>query len=377
MSRSNPRHRPHLGSLLLPLALLVGLLPAGCTRTDGATAPSDPGKTVVLYSSADPDVAKPIIDAFEKDTGLKVLLVGDTEATKTTGLVQRLLAEKDRPRADVWWSSEPFGTARLAKAGVLGAYTSDAAEKSIKGGWPKGLLATDHTWYAFAQRARVIVYNTDRVKPADVPYTLGDLFDPKFKDRVGMARPQFGTTGGQMAAICHVYGPDALRDWLKRLSAGGLRLYDGNMSIVRAVSQGEIFVGLADADDVYAGKRNAWPVEMVFERNDLANNPGASFGGFGTAASLKVGAGPLVLPNTVSLVKGGPNPENGKRLIDFLLSEKAERILAESESHNIPVHPRLAGEFARYAASSPMKADLERVAGAMEQALKICAEELK
>ncbi len=72
-----------------------------------------------------------MIAAFEKETGIDVLEVGDTEATKTVGLYTRLVDEKDAPRADVWWSNEPFYTVRLAEQGVLEPYESVSGERSF------------------------------------------------------------------------------------------------------------------------------------------------------------------------------------------------------------------------------------------------------
>jgi iron(III) transport system substrate-binding protein len=157
----------------------------------------------------------------------------------------------------------------------------------------------------------------------------------------------------------------------------GVRVYDGNASVMRAVANGEILVGLTDTDDVWAGQRQAYPIDAAYERNDIAANPTASFEP--PPATLKVGWGPLVIPNMAALVKGGPNAANGKKLMDYLLSEKVERLLAESDSHNIPVHPRLAAEpaFAKYAVKDSMDIELERVAAMMEEALKACDEELR
>jgi iron(III) transport system substrate-binding protein len=370
--------------LINALALLVaGAISLGACKRDN-TGPYSPhinagtsDGEVVLYSSADTDLVKLITAAFEKDTGIKVKWVGDTEATKNTGLVQRLRAEKDTPRADVWWSSEPFATINLAKEGVFEKYTSAAGEKSIDGGWPAAMRAQDGTWYGFAQRARCVVYNTDRVKSEDVPHTLAALADARFKDRVGMARPRFGTTGGHMAAIAQIHGVDGLRIWLKSMKANGLRLYDGNASVMRAVANGEIHVGLTDTDDVWAGQRQAYPIEIAYEQNDIAANPTASFKP--PPETLKIGWGPLVIPNMAALVKGGPNPDNARKLVDYLLSEKVERLLAESDSHNIPLHPKLAAEpaFAKYAIKDPMKISLEQVASLMNEALKVCDEVLR
>src|SRR5690349_18045716 len=88
---------------------------AGCNR-------GSPAKEVVLYTSIDEPVARPILDAFTQQTGIKVILKTDTEASKTAGLVETLRAENANPQADVFWNNEPFHTINLAEEGVLAAY---------------------------------------------------------------------------------------------------------------------------------------------------------------------------------------------------------------------------------------------------------------
>ncbi len=336
------------------LLAAAALLPA-CTR--------EAADEVVLYSSVDPQYLQPVMDAFEEETGIRVRYAGDTEATKTTGLATRLVEENrsGRARADVWWSSEPFWTIQLAGQGIFTPYTSDAAEQSIPGGWPAQHRGDNDLWYGLALRARVFVYNTDLVSESDAPRTLTDLLDPRFKGRIGIARPEFGTTRGHMAAMLVAFGEDQFRDWLQSLADNGVRIYDGNMSVVRAVSTGEIHVGLTDTDDVWAGQRNGWPVALTYEAR---SNP----------PSLETGMGPLMMPNTIALVAGAPNSDNGKRFIDFVLSGKAERILAESDSHNIPVNPDLSAEFSQYAVADQAQVSLEAVAAAMDRAIQICNE---
>lgn len=335
-----------------------GLL-ASCERKQ-AGAGSGAG-SLTLYCSADSVYAEPIIAEFARRTGVRVDPVFDTEATKTTGLVNRLLSEKDRPRCDVWWSSEPFGTIRLARAGVLTAYTSAAAEASMAqatpAGWPERLRAGDRTWYGFGSRARVIVYNTRAIPSAQPPRTLQDLCDGALKGRIGIARPQFGTTRGHMAAIVAARGGSALEKWLTAAKANSLRLYDGNASVVRAVGTGEIHAGLTDTDDVFAGQREGWPVELVYEA------PGEQ------------AVGTLVLPNTVALVRAGPaGTAAAGALADFLLSTDVQRMLAQSESHNMPVDPALVREFARFGPGADKLAPVElpAVADSVDAAMEIC-----
>ncbi|QKK07176.1 MAG: hypothetical protein HND58_02715 [Planctomycetota bacterium] len=108
---------------------------------------------MVLYSSVDDFVLRDVVSAFEAESGVKVRLLGDTEATKTTGLLERLIAERDEPRADVWWSSEPFGTIRLAGMGLLapaGITPPEITDAALRG----RLDAADGSWFGFALRAR-------------------------------------------------------------------------------------------------------------------------------------------------------------------------------------------------------------------------------
>ncbi|GAB4384073.1 MAG: extracellular solute-binding protein [Phycisphaerales bacterium] len=333
--------------------LLAVLTVCACSRT---RLPQD---EVVVYSSVDAELLEHIANAFEQQTGVRVLLVTDNEAVKTTGLVQRLRAERSRPRADVWWSSEPLGTIELSHLGVLAPYASVAAESSIPGGWPAHLRGPD--WYGFGLRFRVLAYAPERV--ATPPRTLGALVEPEWRGRVGMARPQFGTTRSHMAVLLHVWGPDRFRSWLQAMRDNGLRLYDGNAAAVRAVRQGEIDLCLTDTDDVWAAQRNGWNIQPVYEVPSRE----------GRFAST----GPIALPNTIALVRGGPNPQQAQQFIDFVLSERAARMMAESDSHNIPIDPKLRAELSRWAPPDWTPIDLVAIEARAREAVALCEDVLR
>jgi iron(III) transport system substrate-binding protein len=352
ISSNVPGVQPRIQLAMLALVILtIG----GCSRQ---SSKPDAGE-VVLYSSVDDVLLREIVSDFENDTGIRVRLVGDNEANKTTGLVQRLVMEKDRPNADVWWSSEPFGTISLEREGILEPYHSQAAEDSIEGGWPEHLKG--NTWYGFALRSRVIVYATGRVDSP--PESILDLADAKWKGRIGMARPGFGTTRGHMGILVDAWGADGFRAWLEAMKANGLRLYDGNATVVRAVRLGEIDVGLTDTDDVWAGQRNGWEVDAIFEK-------------LGTERLGLASTGPVLLPNTVAMVAGGPNPDNAARLIDYLLSERVETLMAQSDSRNIPVHPGLQKHFAALMVENPAEFNYETVTDRIEDAMTLCEQVL-
>jgi iron(III) transport system substrate-binding protein len=343
----------------------------------------------------DQEVAEPIIAEFEKQSGIRVLAKYDTEASKTVGLAQRLRAEAAAPAADVFWSGEIFHTIRLAREGLLAPYrgegigTPNAKNRVREPGPPlhvagilpairgQDALATQGQdglatqgqdalatfadpngyWYGFALRGRVIGYNTDRVPAAEAPKSLEDVLAAKWKGRLVMASPAFGTTGGDIASWFAHYGPDRARQILRGLKDNEMRLVSGNSTAVRMVATGQADICFTDTDDIYAGQRNGWPVAMNFLDQG--------------------GDGVLAIPNTAALVKGGPNPQNAGLLMRFLLSEALERRLVESDSHNSPLHPQIAAEYPQYAIPHPLRVDYGCVADFLPEAIQAAREILE
>ncbi len=323
----------------------------------GATNTSIEVNPVTLYTSADSALVTTVVQRFQDETGIEVKVVADTEATKTTGLVARLISEKVKPRADVWWSSEPMGSVTLAEAGILDPFVS-RSESELKDGWPSYLRAKDKTWYGFAQRARVIAYNSNRLNKVTAPTRLRDLTGSRWNNKVGMARPQFGSTRTHIAVLVSVCGEEATRTWLQAMRDNGLKMYDSNSAVVQALATGEIDVGLTDTDDVWAAQRENSPVAMVYETADPPARPGVKIAGLPAI-------GPVVFPNTVARIRGGPHPNEARKLADFLLSAQVEEILANSDSRNIPIRPELAKKFEMLTVPNPAQVDAAAVAQAL------------
>tara|TARA_E500000318_G_scaffold12972_5_gene12015 strand:+ start:14577 stop:15656 length:1080 start_codon:yes stop_codon:yes gene_type:complete len=311
----------------------AALILIGCGRSesDSETTTGEPQR-VTLYTSVDDEFARMVVAQFEEETGISVDVLGDTEATKTTGLVTRLQSEKDNPTCDVWWASEPMGTILLARDGVL---EPGGMEGTVGEDWPNELHAQDWSWVGTALRSRVIVYAPGRVE--EPPTSMHELIDPKYKGRIGMARPQFGTTRIHMALLAASWDPQGLEQWLEALKANGVRLYDGNASVVRGVAMGEIDVGLTDTDDVWSGQENGWDVEIAKSEREAIDIPPASRFYFPVDRVL--------IPNTVAVIKGAPNPDLAKQLAAYLTSASVERLLYESTSGNLPVNKELREEL--------------------------------
>src|SRR2546422_1113590 len=161
-------------SVALFVSLIVlGLV--GCGRRDAAKT------EVVLYTSVDEPVARPILGEFTRHTGIIVSIQTDTESNKSAGLVARLEAERASPKADVWWGNEVFRTISLAEAGVLEPYKSPAS-KDV----PEQFKDPAHRWAGSGQRVRVIAVHTGAANPPDnlLPNnSILDLARPELKGK--------------------------------------------------------------------------------------------------------------------------------------------------------------------------------------------------
>jgi iron(III) transport system substrate-binding protein len=275
-------------------------------------------RTVTVYVSTDRVFSEPVLREYERRSGVRVNAVYDTEETKSTGLANRLIAEKPRPQADVFWSNEPVRTLVLKSRDVLAPYRSPSAK-----GIPEALIDPAGYWTGFSARMRVIAYNTKTVTPNDVPQSIFDLADPKWKGQVAIADPRFGSTSFHVAALYALAGDEKMDDFFRRLKANGVRIVDGNSVVRDLVTRGEVKVGLTDTDDVNVALENGQPIAMVLpDRNGL---------------------GVPVMPNMVSLIANAPHPDEARRLIDYLLSPDVERQLARSEAVQIPLHAGVPG----------------------------------
>ncbi|MFO0973916.1 MAG: extracellular solute-binding protein [Phycisphaerae bacterium] len=323
-----------------------------CLLSAGAAAAVRPARaaesaTVTIYCSADEAIARPLLAEFTRATGVVVRPLFDTEAGKTTGLVHRLMAERERPRADVWWSSELFGTIQLAEAGVLAAYEPKSAADI-----PASFRDPQHRWTAFGARGRVIAYDPKRVAAEALPRRWADLARPEYRGRVALANPLFGTTRGQVAVQSLLWGEPACRAWLAALGASGARVADGNSQSVLLVTRGTVDFGATDTDDVLSAQQRGESVAMLFP--DLDSPHGRSR------------PGTLWIPNSVALVRGGPSAAAGQRLVEWLASAEMERRLAESESGNVPVRGSVAvpgADAVRRAYWQQATAEMRRSAG--------------
>jgi iron(III) transport system substrate-binding protein len=334
--------RTRYDKVLVAFTLGTALILSACTGRH--TSPnSEPSGAVTIYVSTDRVFSEPILKNYEQKTGTKVNAVYDTEETKSTGLANRLLAEKSNAQADVFWSNEPVRTLVLRKRGVLAAYKSPSAN-----GIPAVFKDPEGYWTGFSARSRVIVYNTKLVKSEEAPKSVLDLTDPKWKGQVGIADPRFGSTSFHVAAIYAELGDERADEFFRKLKANDVKIVSSNSVVRDMVVRGEVKLGLTDTDDVNVALEDKQPVAMVFPDRD--------------------GMGVPVMPNMVSLIAGAPHAEAGKKLIDYLLSPEVERMLAQSEAVQIPLREGVEGpkNLPPISSFKPMTLDYGRAADRVE-----------
>ncbi len=269
---------------------------------------------VVVYTSVDQVFSEPVLRKFEKETGIRVKPVFDTEETKSTGVLNRLIAEKNNPQCDVFWSGDPMRADVLKQKGITAAYKSPAAA-----GIDPVFIDKEYNWTGFSARARILLVNTEHLQEADIPGSILDLTNTKYKGQFAIANPLFGTTSFHIAALFVALGDKNARQFMENLKLNDVVIASSNGDVKKKVAKGELAMGLTDTDDANEAIKEGSPVKMVFL--DQGEN------GFGN----------LIVPNTVSLIKGSPNTGNGKKLIDYLLSVKTEEMLAKSCAQ-MPLH---------------------------------------
>jgi len=348
-------NRPCSGPRIVrPVVLVVLLSLAGCDPEESGREKPAADMTanknaavVTVYCSVDEPFGRSVLAAYESKTGTKVSAIFDSEAGKTTGLVNRIRSEAraGRPRADVFWSSEIFNTILLGREGLLNPYDSPAA-KDI----PPRYRDPDHYWTALAVRGRVVAFDPTKVNLDAVPVRWEDLARPTFAPHTAFANPLFGTTRGHVAAMYALWGPDRTKKFLTALRENGVHLADGNSATVRAVLAGQASFACTDTDDVWVAQRNGASLDLAY---------------------LDMGdGGTLLIPCSVAIIKGGPHAGDARALVDFLISAEVERMLAESDSRNVPVREALRAEL-NMEWPAETKVEFAAVADAMEEAVAV------
>jgi iron(III) transport system substrate-binding protein len=299
---------------------------------------------LVVYCSHDSTYSEDILRDFERKSGIRLVVRFDTEATKSIGLINLLIAEREHPQCDVFWNNEVLGTMKLQKLQLLQPYKGKGFQRI-----PDQYKADDGSWTGFSARLRVFIVNTqnmaatrEAVERRLNPTETNDL------SRVAIAKPMFGTTLTQYAALWSERGAEGLQTQHKRRRDRGMLEVNGNSVVKDLVANGRCDFGWTDTDDFYLAVDEGKPVDMV--------------------PVLLTCERVICIPNSVSIIRGTRCLKAAQKLVNFLLSTEVETRLACSPSRQIPLGPvdleTLPDEVRELSSWAERSVDIKSLAGA-------------
>jgi iron(III) transport system substrate-binding protein len=269
-------------------------------------------RVLVVYCAHDAVYAEKILRDFEKRSGIPLAIRFDTEATKSLGLAELLIREKDAPRCDVFWNNELLGMLDLQERGILEPYQGAGYARI-----PQAFKAPDGSWAGFAARLRVIMFNTTKI--GATPPNLAALPPGTDLSHIAIAKPLYGTTLTHYTLLWHRWGPQKLQAWHDDWRRCGVKELNGNSAVKDAIAEGACDAGFTDTDDFFEAKDDGRPVAMTPVRLDDGKT--------------------ICIPNTVAIIRGAKHAQAARQLVDFLLSEETELALAASKSRQVPLGP--------------------------------------
>ncbi len=292
----------------IPLALLVALAPASAQPT-----------AITVYSGRNRELVGPLLDQFGKATGIQVRV----RYGETAELAATIIEEGANSPADVYFAQDAGALGAMAYTGRLRRLPDSVLQKV-----EARFRSSDGLWVGVSGRARVVAYNTRKVSPRDLPDSIWEFIDPKWRGRIGWA-PTNGSFQAHVTAMRLLWGNERTRRWLAGIKANGARAYRNNTAIVAALGAGEIDVGFVN---------NYYIFQFLKERGE----------GFPVRNYMFKGAdaGNLINVAGVGIVDTSTNATAALRLVEFLLSSEAQRYFA-IETFEYPLisgvsaHPQL------------------------------------
>lgn len=265
-----------------------------------ANGSSIAAQTLTIYSGREEKIMSPLIQKAKKDLGMDIeVRYGDS-----TELAIALIEEGKNSRADVFYAQD---------AGALGALAKEKRTLTI----PAQLLnkvaqqfrSPTGQWTGISGRVRVIDYNTKLVKPSELPTSVMQLNNPKWRNKVGWA-PTNGSFQSFVTAMRLLEGDKKTLEWLKAMKANGTKSYSNNSGIVEAVGRGEIALGLVNNYYLYRFTKTApnFPVAIHHTRGD---------------AGALINAAGLAVLNTTD------QKTDAEKFVAYMLSPDAQRYLTQ------------------------------------------------
>ncbi len=291
-------------------------------------------KTLTIYSGREQKLIGPLIEKAKKDLKLDIQVrYGDTSE-----LAIALLEEGNNSRADMFFAQDAGALGALQQRGrTLGIPVTILNKVDSRYRSPSG------NWIGISGRSRVVNYNTQLVRGADLPRSIFDLTQPKWRGKVGWA-PTNGSFQSFVTAMRKLEGDAKTLQWLRAMKANGTKNYGKNTAIVEALGKGEIHLGLAN--NYYLGRfkkdNPRFPVGTHYTRRD---------------------AGSIVNIAGVSVLKTTDQRQDAEKLINYLLSPSSQAYFAQ-QTNEYPLAKGVAGPSGQIPLSqlTPPNLDLGQLA---------------
>lgn len=270
---------------------------------------------VVLYTGRSEPLIQPVLDAFHAahpDINVRMKAGGNSE------LANALLEERGNPQADVFVTTEMFTAQALADQDVFAPYRPAGVAD-----YPAGFVGANDTWIGLTQRARIIIYNKDLVSEDELPTSIFDLTDPRWKGQIASAGSTNGSMQAQIAVMRHLIGEPETEEWLRGLIANDVTFFRSHTDVRRAVGAGEFKLGLANHYYYHLQLAEGSNVGVVY--------PDQGEGEIGLITNA----------TAVGIIQGGPHPNAARVLVDFLVSPEGQHIFAE-RNYEYPLLPGIA-----------------------------------
>jgi iron(III) transport system substrate-binding protein len=314
-----------IGLMLMIVASACGAAPAVTEEPAATTAPATEVSTegpaaetmevsgeLVIYSGRTEPLLQPVIEAFKvKYPNAEVLL----KAGSNSELANALLEEQANPQADVFITTELFTVQSLAEEGIFQSYLPVGADQL-----PAEFLGADNLWTGLTRRARVIIYNADLVSQEELPTSIFDLTDPKWKGQIAAAGSTNGSMQAQIAAMRQLIGEEETEAWLNGLIANEVTFFGGHTDVRKAVGTGEFKLGLVNHYYYYLQKAEGSNVGIIF--------PDQGEGQIGLITNATAAA----------VINGAPHVAAAQAFLDFLVSAEGQKLFAE-QNYEYPLLP--------------------------------------
>jgi iron(III) transport system substrate-binding protein len=283
--------------------IMAALALAACGGGDaaGSEGEGEGSTTLTIYSGREEEIVAPLFEQFEQETGIAV----DVRYGDSAELAATLAEEGDSSPADVFFAQD---------AGSLGAVAGEELLEQL----PQELLSRvderfrdpDGRWVGTSGRVRVVAYNTEALSESDLPESILDFTDPRWKGKLGLP-PTNASFQAFVSAMRLTLGDDETRAWLEGIEANDPKLYESNFQVVEAIAAGEIEVGFVNHYYLFLLKEEQ-PDAPVANHYLEGGDPGA-----------------LVNVAGAGIVAGSDDVGAAQRFVEFLLSDEGQRFYSD------------------------------------------------